>query len=190
MSRSRRALLWIAGLCGLLLSVQLLVYACLLRSGLSGGLPAACDLFVVFGGGGARVERAFALSRQVASKAFVLSDTSKDGVLAYSRAFGPPGPGQILYEPMARSTDENAYNVAAIVKERHFTDILLVTSWYHIPRAAILLRLELFASGASVHLCSTEPMPRDWWREGILEVEVLKLWGSLLKVALRHVVSG
>ena len=47
---------------------------------------------------------------------------------------------KILLENESRDTNQNALFTAKILKERHFTNPVLVTSGYHMKRALLLFR--------------------------------------------------
>jgi uncharacterized SAM-binding protein YcdF (DUF218 family) len=71
------------------------------------------------------------------------------------------------FDPRARNTAGNAVGVAAAARTLGATEVVLVTSRWHAPRAAFLLRAALRGSGISVTTSSTPglPGPRLFVRE-------------------------
>ena len=136
-------------------------------------------LFVVFGGGADRVQRALALARKLQPEAFVVSDSSRQQLAAAFQAWGRPGTAKILYEPEARSTDQNAVYVGEMIRLGGFRSVVLATSWYHLPRAYALLRLELAGSGVRLYPVATEAVPKGGWKEWRFQGELKKFWPSI-----------
>jgi uncharacterized SAM-binding protein YcdF (DUF218 family) len=176
-------------LLALLLCLQLTVYTALLRRP---PLPApgeTFDLVAVFGGDPERVRTAYGLCRQGRGRALVVSDSDAAQVEAYSAAFGSPGRARILSEPYARTTDQNARLVGRLIRRQGFRSVLLVTSWYHLPRSYLLLRLALLGSGAELKVLSPEGTPNRYLGTPVFREELAKFWGSLgrwIKSGLRR----
>jgi uncharacterized SAM-binding protein YcdF (DUF218 family) len=146
--------------------------------------PQRCDLFAVFGGVPERVERGFKIAAGMDARAFVVSDSSADTVAAYLRSYGPPGKAQVLLEPDARHTTQNAWNVVRLARRDGYQSVVLATSWYHLPRALLLLRIAAAGSGLTILPLATEPVPEAWWEEPYFWMEIPKFWGSLAQMAL------
>jgi uncharacterized SAM-binding protein YcdF (DUF218 family) len=74
---------------------------------------------------------------------------------------------QLTFDPRARNTAGNAVGVAAAARELGATEVVLVTSRWHAPRAALLLRAALRGSGIPVTTSSPpdRPGPRLLLRE-------------------------
>jgi uncharacterized SAM-binding protein YcdF (DUF218 family) len=141
--------------------------------------PQSCELFVVFGGDPLRVQRGIQMAARMDAKAFVVSDSSADTVQAYLRDYGKPGKAEVLLEPNARHSVQNAWYVTDLVQEKGFRSVVLATSYYHVPRASLLLRLTLLGKGIQVAAVPTEPVPDQWWSDSYLWAEVPKFWGSI-----------
>jgi uncharacterized SAM-binding protein YcdF (DUF218 family) len=62
----------------------------------------------------------------------------------------------LLSDPHARNTAGNAAGIAAVAREIGATDVVVVTSRWHTPRAAMLLRAALKGTGISI---TTAPSP-------------------------------
>jgi uncharacterized SAM-binding protein YcdF (DUF218 family) len=74
---------------------------------------------------------------------------------------------ELEFDPRARNTAGNAVGVAAAARKLGATEVVLVTSRWHAPRAALLLRAALRGSGISVTTSSPPglPGPRLFVRE-------------------------
>jgi len=73
-------------------------------------------------------------------------------------AWGGPDMG-LAFDPRARNTAGNAVGVAAAARKLGATEVVLVTSRWHAPRAALLLRAALRGSGISVTTSSPPDPP-------------------------------
>jgi uncharacterized SAM-binding protein YcdF (DUF218 family) len=82
----------------------------------------------------------------------------------YAEAQGVPE-SAILLDETSINTDENAINVAAIVRAHHFQSIILVTSPYHQRRAEIAFHRALGNSFLIINHSSYDQQWRrsDWW---------------------------
>ena len=56
----------------------------------------------------------------------------------------------ILLDEAAKTTNENAQNVAAILNERQLNDVILTTSGYHMRRAQILFQIQFRGANAQI----------------------------------------
>jgi uncharacterized SAM-binding protein YcdF (DUF218 family) len=143
--------------------------------------PARCDLFAVFGGVPERIERGIGLARGMDAAAFVISDSNAAEVRGYFRAYGLPGKAKILLEPRARHTVQNAEFVANLARSQRVQTLVIATSWYHVPRAALLMRLALAGSGIETRAIATETVPAKPWSDPYFWLEIPKFWGSLFQ---------
>ena len=103
------------------------------------------------------------------------------------KQYGEPGPAKILLEGKATTTDQNARFTAPMIRKLPVKNILLVTSWFHMPRALFLTRFYLLGSMVKVYPFSADNPPIGWWKENIFWQEYLKFWGSLGRVILATV---
>ena len=69
---------------------------------------------------------------------------------------GPPM--ELLCDARARNTAGNAAGIAAVAREVGASEVVIVTSRWHAPRAALLLRAALRGTGIAV-TTSTSPDP-------------------------------
>ena len=65
----------------------------------------------------------------------------------------------VLVDPVARNTRGNAAGIAATARELGVDEVVLVTSRWHAPRAAFLLRAALRGSGIEVTTSSPPDGP-------------------------------
>jgi hypothetical protein len=162
-----------------LLIIEIIIFSCILHWPPSPKPQEKFDLLAVFGGDPDRVRLAIQLGQEGVGTAFVVSDSNSEQMKKYFQTFGMPGNAKIILEPYARTTDQNARMVSKIIRAQGFQKILLVTSWFHQPRAYLLLRLGLLGSGCDVRVKSSEPTPADFYFTPEFQMELFKFWGSL-----------
>ncbi len=93
-----------------------------------------------------------------------------------------------ISEPYAATTYENAHYVSQIIREHGFDSVILVTSWYHMPRSYLLLRLHLLGSGAKIISCAVGQRPSalsGLIKSRFVRGEFIKFWGSLAEWGLK-----
>jgi len=66
---------------------------------------------------------------------------------------------ELQFDPRARNTAGNAAGVAAAARKLGATEVVLVTSRWHAPRAGLLVRAALRGSGISVTTSSPPGLP-------------------------------
>ena len=101
----------------------------------------------------------------------------------------PPMPSStpLWLDPTPRTTDQNARMTAPFIRQRGYKRILLLTEWFHMPRALFLSKLYLAGSGVTLIPCAGEPVPDHWWTRPEAQKQLLKFWGSLGRVFLHQV---
>lgn len=67
----------------------------------------------------------------------------------------------IMLDEVSANTRQNAADVAGIVRDQHYSSIILVTSPYHQRRASIAFRREL---GSGVAILNHSSVDQDWRR--------------------------
>jgi uncharacterized SAM-binding protein YcdF (DUF218 family) len=125
----------------------------------------------------ARLVRAAELSAR--ADAVVLTGVESE---AMRRAWSGPC-SDVICETDARITAENAANVARVVRELGATEVVVVTSWWHRLRAALLFHALLRGTGAHVHV-----VPAPSWSLRLLVREVAAF--ALVPYQLRRARSG
>ena len=137
------------------------------------------DLLAVYGGWPDRYEAGWDLERRGDFAYLVFSDASPDCVAGMVRSHGPARRAELLLEPRARNTSQNARYVAGIIAAKGCRSVLVVTSWWHLPRALLLTRLALLGTGVRVEGSASDDPPGPVLLDRNLWYETLRLWGSL-----------
>ncbi len=146
-------------------------------------LPNKPGAVIVFCGEPNRVVSAFKIAQSIGCANLIISGTQQE--MDVLKPFLKNKPDiQIQMDYYAQTTDANARNTALIVKRLGAKSVVLVTSWYHLSRAAFLMRLYLVGSGVKVYPVAAEERPARFWDEGQFWLESVKFWGSLGRVAL------
>ncbi len=143
-------------------------------------------LVLVFSGGESRVPFAIHWSQQHSVPYWLASGLTWNALHHKFQQNGKPGHAIIILEPHAKTTDENARFSVALIKTLPIRSIDLVTSWYHLPRALLLLHYYLWRSNIHVYGLESDSPPRNFFKTGIFWLEMLKLWGSFGRVILSY----
>ncbi len=144
--------------------------------------PAKVDAIVVLTGGSARVASGLQLLADGAAERLFISGAGEDVTLADLLAQSPeiivPNPGNVLLGH-ARDTQENAAESAAWVESNGVKTVRLVTSYYHMPRAMLLM--EDAAPDVTFYPSPVEPETvnrNNWWKSvrgfGVIGREFVK----------------
>ena len=149
--------------------------------------PASADAVVIFTGGPGRLESGAKWTERLGSKNLIVSRDASRYVEGIVRKAADLRGVRVIVDGDARTTDGNARFAAGELRRLGAKDAVLVTSWYHLPRAAFLLRFYLLGSGVRIHSLGAEQAPAAAWTSPLIQVEFLKLWGSLGRVALDQV---
>lgn len=143
------------------------------------------DVVVVFNGSVKRVAAGFQLANSGNGKRLLISPAKPENLENYRKQYGLVQNVSFIVEDKARSTFENAFHVAQIVRQRHIKDIVLVTEAYHMPRSYLLLKMTLFGSPAKVSFykvptagISGRKLPASLAAK-LMYNEMVKMWGSL-----------
>ncbi len=148
------------------------------------------DLIAVFAGSTLRVKEGISLARTGAAHTLVVSPANQKKLLNLKKQLKGIN-CHVIPEPNAVSTCENAYYVAKIVKRNNFKSVILVTSWWHMPRSYLLFRLSLL--GDNVEIIPHETGKRVLSFKNLfsghnsLFSEVWKLWCSIGECTLKKI---
>ena len=148
---------------------------------------ATSEALVVFMGTVKRVKAGYALAAAGTAPKIILTPATEAVRNRYDKRFGLPAGVTHLAEPAARTTFENAYYTAKLIRAKNLHKVTLVTSNYHMPRSLLLLRLFLAGEGVSVAGYKVSAVeqgarPPDGYRVTFAKLvynEMLKFWGSL-----------
>ena len=144
--------------------------------------PAKVDAIVVLTGGSARVASGLQLLADGAAERLYISGAGEDVTVADLLAQSPeitlPDPAYVTLG-RARDTQENAAESAAWVASNGVQTVRLVTSYYHMPRATLLM--EDAAPDVTFYPSPVEPETinrKNWWKSvrgfGVIGREFLK----------------
>jgi uncharacterized SAM-binding protein YcdF (DUF218 family) len=145
-------------------------------------LPAAplqADMLAVYGGLPERYQAGWSLEKAGNFKYLVFSDASIESLADMTLHFGPARHAKVLLEPSARTTVDNARFVARLILRYHCRTALIVTSWWHLPRALFLTHLALLGKNVQVDGIASDAGPEHTWNSKNLWGETIRFWGSL-----------
>lgn len=146
---------------------------------------ASADAVVVFTGDMDRIRAAVRLTRETSARYLLVSREQRRLVEGIVRSEGGIEGAQLFVDDhYAATTDGNARYVAPLLRGLGAREVLLVTDWYHLPRALFLTRLYLAFSGIHVDPVAAGGVPGHPWKSPALQSEGFKFWGSLLRVIL------
>jgi hypothetical protein len=146
------------------------------------------DLVLVYEGNLANVPAGFREATRLHCPQIVFSSMRKGYIQTCTNTTHPRYSGSVTIIGGAWTTDQDARLTVPVVKTllrgnagKH---VLLVTSWYHMPRAYFLTRLYLLGSGITLDRAPSNIAPVKWWKSSDLRWEFPKFWGSLFRVGL------
>lgn len=131
--------------------------------------PVKADAIVVLAGGKGRVDEGVRLYRErKAAYLFLIGvDPSVRKSDFYRPQPGEPSPDGVILEKISRNTLENAIFGRDIIMRQEVQSILLITSRYHMKRAAILFRNALPKELAIYpYPVDTRNLKEAWWNHG------------------------
>lgn len=180
-----------AGVLLILFGTELLVFHSVL--GKTENLTAA-DAIVVFSGTSARFKAGYELAKSDLAPHLIVSPANTKLLKRLRQQYGLPASVENIVEDKARTTFENALFTQKLVAAKGFNNVILVTSFYHMPRAYLLLRLVLSGSDVTIQTFQVKDEERSRWQQimthkKLFHNEMVELWGSLLE-ALRYALMG
>ena len=158
--------------------------------------PPPADLIVSFQGRDGRTRTAYELADRGYAPALVISPATESQLKIHDRIFGFEKPVRRIIEPRARTTFENALYTAQIMQRHDLNSVILVTSWDHMPRSCLLLRIMCFGSDITIqpNAVATGRLNRHNWHRHLIGWkmvynEMVQCWGSLMELA-KYKISG
>ena len=158
----------------------------------------SADLIVVFEGRPNRSREAYDLINHQYASTLVVSPATKQKLRNYDRMYMPKTNFNKIVERKASTTFENALYTGKIIKENNFKSVILVTSWDHMPRSYLLLKLMLAVSNTNARI-NTYQVPtgklnyKNWYQHSLgwkmICNEMIETWGSLVEF-LNYEISG
>lgn len=121
------------------------------------------SLAVVFSGDAERIPRAIELMRMEKAEKLLVSPASEEEMQYWLNKYAGGEKISCILETRARSTHENASFCRDIILNKNARSVLLITSFYHMPRSHRLLALALNDRGV---LLDCYPVDRGKWNGG------------------------
>jgi uncharacterized SAM-binding protein YcdF (DUF218 family) len=185
-TKTRRILKGLLVGLGALIAAQAIYFAVMLN-GTDDVSPS--EAIVVFRGTEARIAAGYNLARQGVAPLIMISPSSEKLRRARDRRYGLPEGVAHLIEERARTTMENAWQAARIIKERGLTSVTLVTSDYHMPRSLFLMELFLLGQRVDVRPFRVRPAGGRPPNHRVILAklvynEAIECWGSLAEWAV------
>lgn len=157
---------------------------------IGGGAPInKADLVVVFEGSEGRVQTAYHLVDLAYAPALLISPADNETLDTYDRMYKPLKRFDRVLENNARTTFENALFTSEIIKERGCKSVILITSWDHMPRSYLLMRM-ITGTDIQISTCSVKRGrigKTTWYKKSLgwkmIYNEMLETWGSLIEFA-------
>lgn len=170
----------------ILLSTQAAIFICLFYFK---SVYKPADAVIVFGGSLLRIRKGASVAKDNGVPVLIVSPAAEGQLQGYRRSFSIPAAIQTIIEPQARTTYENAYFCADIIRQNKFGSVVLVTSDYHMPRAYILLRIMTLGQKVKIQRSPLESRASGEGhsielrgRKRLLYNEMIKFWGSLYEL--------
>ena len=172
---------------------QAIVFICIL----SNRLPLEhADSIVVFQGSRERVSKAYELAAGGVATQLIVSPATRRQLKNYERIYNSGKKIDALIEDKARTTFENALFTSRILKNEQFGSTILVSSWNHMPRSCLLLKLMLKGSDIRIlpyPVATGKLNAGNWYRTKVgwkmVYNELIESWGSVVEW-VRFVIRG
>jgi len=150
------------------------------------------DLIAVFNGDNQRTKQGFRLAASGYAPYLTISPASEKMLELFEKKYGAANSSvSLIVEPRARTTFENALHIRDIISKHHFKSVILVTSFYHMPRSYFLFRTMLIGSNIKISLC---PVPygtltgSNWFQSfagrKLIFNEMIKVWASMVEMGM------
>ncbi len=150
-------------------------------------VPQKNDVVLVFSNDPVRVPTGIRLAAKSKAAYLMVTDKGLTDFRTEIQQYGRPGGAKIILEGQAETTDQNARFTSEIIKKLPVQNVVLVTSWFHMPRALFLTRLYLLSTSIKVYPFPADDPPKGWLWSRAFWYEYVKLWGSLLRIGLSWV---
>lgn len=147
------------------------------------------DLIVVFEGRDGRSKAAYELADLGCAPGILISPAGHNMLDVYDQIYKPRKQFGRVMETKATTTFENALFSSEIIKEKGFDSVILVTSWDHMPRSYLLMRIMMAGSNVRIYPHSVKTgntANKAWYRTGLAWKmvcnEMVETWGSQIEL--------
>jgi len=154
------------------------------------------DVIIVFAGSPERIETGFGLADAGYAPFLIVSPASENQMQIYRSKYADSTTFSWIVENQARTTVENAILTKNIILKNHFKSVILVTSYYHLPRSFFLMKVAFLGSkiriqpyGNSIGSKIVGEHSRIRIIDRLIYNELLDFWGSLFEL-LNYKIKG
>jgi uncharacterized SAM-binding protein YcdF (DUF218 family) len=171
------------------LSLQFGVFYAVIRKAHVTPVPRGdVQVVMVYTGEAGRIAAGMDLARALKPDWFFVSRTNLQEI-RFRRLDRTLAPSRVAGDYDSRTTDSDARAAAAFLRGRGARRAVLVTSWYHLPRATLLTGWYLRGQGVQLRPVPAAPAPSGFLLRGEFWLEMGKGWGSLYRV-VKHAIQG
>lgn len=153
----------------------------------------ASDVIVVFRGREAGTRAAYQLVEKGLAPALIVSPATSRQLALFDRNYDAVDKINHVQEANARTTFENALYTSKLIQDHGYRKGILVTSWDHMPRSYLLLKVMLRGTKCQVtpYMVGTAKInATNWFRHRMgwkmAYNELVETWGSLIELVLYH----
>ena len=147
------------------------------------------DVIVVFAGSEERIKAGFELADAGYAPVIIVSPATHKQMELYRGKYADSAIFSWIIEDQALTTFENALFTKNIILKNNFKSVILVTSYYHLPRSYFLMKIGFVGSkikihpyGKSIGLKNVGESSRIRLTDSLIRKELVKFWGSLLEL--------
>ena len=148
------------------------------------------DLVIAFQGNDDRTSAAYHLMDFLYAPVLVISPATLNQLEEYDQKYQPRMKFERILETKAKTTFENALYAKEIIEKNNYKNVILVTSWNHLPRSYLLLKMMLVGSDTRVQVCGVPTGKLDrknWYKDAkgwkMVYNEMVETYGSFVQMA-------
>jgi len=142
------------------------------------------EAVVVFEGGEDRLGKGVEEANSRRAAYFIVSNGRREDIQYGILRAGRLRSASLYLNEKSGTTDADARFAAELLKKFKVQRAILVTSWFHLPRSALLLKLYTVGSGTQILPVASDPAPEKPWNDKVFQIEFVKFWGSLGRAVL------